>query len=129
MLKDNFFANQRKVILVEVVKEENSTQRGLSDREQLQTAKGQDLGGMLFIFPEVSTRYFWMKDMHFDIDICWFKERSLLDCTRQVLKPDSDNEENLAIYRSPQKVDLVLETMPDFLPSEFIGSKLYLNFF
>jgi uncharacterized membrane protein (UPF0127 family) len=129
VLKDNLFANHGQALLVEVVKDESSTQQGLSDRPQLQTVTGQQLDGMLFIFPEAKIRYFWMKDMQFDIDICWFKEQRLLDCTRQVLQPTAVDDADLLIYQSPQAVNLVLETMPDFLPIELLGSKLYWRFF
>ncbi len=129
VLKDNFFANQGKQLSVEVVKNENSTRRGLSNRSRLETADGQKLDGMLFIFSEAKIRYFWMKDMQFDIDICWLKEQSILDCTRRALKPDVENDEDLFVYQSPQAVDLVLETMPDFLTRELLGSKLYLKLF
>ena len=129
VLKDKYFSTQGKELLVEIVKNESSTQRGLSNRAQLQTVDGQQLDGMLFIFPEARIRQFWMKDMQFDIDICWLKDHYLLDCARRAAKPDLDSQEDLAIYQSSQRVDLVLETMPDFLTEDFIGSRFYLKFF
>jgi uncharacterized membrane protein (UPF0127 family) len=130
VLKDGFFASQGKNLLVEVAKDKASIGRGLSNREQLQTTDGQQIDGMLFIFPQTKTKYFWMKDMNFDIDICWFNKRVLFDCTRQILKPNFENEESeLAIYQSPQSVKMVLETMPSFLGEELIEKKLYIKLF
>jgi len=129
VLKENFFATQGKSLFVEVVKDQNSIQKGLSNRTQLETLDGQQLDGMLFIFPKAEIRHFWMKDMLFDIDICWFKEQSFLDCARQASKANADSDEDLLIYQSPQEVNLVLETMPDFLLEDLLGSKLYWRLF
>ena len=130
VLKKNFFSPIEKELLVEIVRDEKSIYLGLSTRSQLQTESGQHIDGMLFIFPESEIRYFWMKDMQFDIDICWLEDQFLINCTRRALKPDIDEDETqLPIYQSPQAVNMVLETIPDFLPEEFIGNKLYLLLF
>jgi len=130
VLKDTYFSPTKKELLVEVVINESSLQKGLSDRSQLQNAGGQVIDGMLFIFPEPRIRQFWMKDMQFDIDICWFNGQSLINCTRRALKPEDDAEDSqLEIYQSPRPADMVLETMPDFLADEYLESQIYLKLF
>jgi uncharacterized membrane protein (UPF0127 family) len=129
ILKENYFSTPKKELLVEIVVNQASTQRGLSNRAQLSTVDEKKLDGMLFIFPEQRIRQFWMKDMLFDIDICWFKDERLFDCTRKAVQPKSEKIEDLLIYQSPTKTDMVLETMPNFLPDEILESKLFFSFF
>jgi uncharacterized membrane protein (UPF0127 family) len=130
VLKENYFSRSKKELLVEVVLYEASTQRGLSNRTQLATVDRQNLDGMLFIFPEERVRQFWMKDMLFAIDICWFQDQRLIDCTRKATKPAlNQSDENLLIYQSPTLTDMVLETMPNSLPDEVLGAQLFFSFF
>ena len=129
VLHDKLFS-QGKPLLVEVVKNEDSIRRGLSNRTQLETTTGQKIDGMLFIFPEAKIQRFWMKDMQFAIDICWFNDQNLVNCTRQAQKPENGELEiKLPIYQSPQAADMILETMPDFLPDELFESRLFFSFF
>ncbi|NLG06606.1 MAG: DUF192 domain-containing protein [Candidatus Pacebacteria bacterium] len=129
-IKNNFFSRQGQTLLVEVAKSENSVRQGLSSRSQLQSINGQEIDGMLFIFPETKIRQFWMKDVQFDIDICWIEDKKLVNCTRRALAPEPTTPtDTLPIYPSPQKVDWVLETNPDFLSEEMLGDKLYLSLF
>jgi len=51
-----------KVLPVEVMSTPNATSTGMMGRENLD-------GGMLFVFPEVSERSFWMKDCLISLDI------------------------------------------------------------
>lgn len=44
-------------------------QKGLMGRESLKLNKG-----MLFVFPVTGTYRFWMKNMHFPIDMIWIDE-------------------------------------------------------
>lgn len=130
VLKDNFFSSQGQSILVELAKDGRSINKGLSNRDQLQSANGQKIDGMLFIFSLTKSRKFWMKDMRFDIDICWFDRHVLLACTRQVSKAVlGQGDDQLTIYESPRAIDMVLETMPGFIEEELVGSKLYKNLF
>jgi len=128
VLKNNPLSSQGKNLLVEIVKNNQSIQEGLSDRDQLESSNGQEIDGMLFIFPSAKIRYFWMKGMKFDIDICWFNKNFLLDCSRKALKPNIEQDEaQLPIYQSPQAADMVFETKPGLLEEELFGSKLYIN--
>ena len=56
----------------EVVNTSASTAQGLSDRAQI----GSD--GMLFVMPTKSFYSFWMPRMHFDLDILWFADDTLV---------------------------------------------------
>jgi uncharacterized membrane protein (UPF0127 family) len=130
VLKDNFLSSTGQNLLVEVVKDDKSIQKGLSNRDQLLSKSGQHIDGMLFIFPLAETRYFWMKEMKFDIDICWLNKHALLACSRRALKPNFEQDQNqLPVYQSPQPADMVLETNPGFFEEEAIGLRLYVTLF
>jgi uncharacterized membrane protein (UPF0127 family) len=130
VLKNNFFSPHGKDLLIEVVKDGDSIKQGLSGRTRLATKSNQSIDGMLFIFPQAKAQYFWMKDMKFDIDICWLDRQILLACSRQALQAGpSQDVSQLPIYQSPQAVNLVLETLPGFLEESAIGDKLYIKLF
>ncbi len=58
--------------------------QGLSDRRSL-----PDNEGMFFIFEKASIRSFWMKDMHFPIDMIWIGDNlEIIDITENA-QPDS----------------------------------------
>jgi uncharacterized membrane protein (UPF0127 family) len=75
-------------------------QQGLSDRESLP----QDVG-MLFIFPESRTQSFWMKDMHFPLDIIWIDEYKRVVGIAENVSPDTYPE----AFMSPVPIMYVLE--------------------
>ena len=53
-------------VSLEVVSKQDDMERGLMYR----TSLGQDKG-MLFVFPKDDKDSFWMKNMHFNLDIVW----------------------------------------------------------
>lgn len=57
------------VLRTEVVDDDASRQRGLSGRESM-----ADDTSMLFVFEQPGIECFWMKDMHFAIDMIWLDE-------------------------------------------------------
>ena len=61
-----------------------SRERGLSGRRAL----AQD-EGMLFVFPKDGKYAFWMKDMHFPIDILWLAADGGVVYMAQNVSPDS----------------------------------------
>lgn len=61
-------ANGRNV-LAEVAREEQDKVQGLSDRNCLDEGKG-----MLFVYDATGDYCFWMKDMHFPIDMIWLDD-------------------------------------------------------
>lgn len=119
-LKKNFFAPVQKEILVEIAKTPTSTAQGLSNRSSMMSINGQEIDGLLFIFPKKETRRFWMKEMLFNLDICWFNNSIFLNCQRMVQASDETK-----IYFSPKPANLVLETQPGFLSDTDLNSKLF----
>jgi len=86
---------------VEVADEPAEQIRGLSGREALAWDRG-----MLFVYDEPGLPAFWMKDMHFDIDLVWIREGRVVDVTHRVphaVPPP------LPTYRPRETVDTVLE--------------------
>lgn len=64
----------RQVYRLQVANTLSAREHGLSDRPSLPTDQG-----MLFSFPDQSVHCFWMKGMHFPLDIIW------LDAGKRVL--------------------------------------------
>lgn len=58
--------DQDNCVSVEVVSKDADMERGLMFRTGLDQDKG-----MLFIFPEDGKYSFWMKNMHFNLDMLW----------------------------------------------------------
>ena len=81
-------------------------QQGLSGREQM----AEDTG-MLFVFEEERPLHFWMKEMHFPLDIIWIDAGCrLLDVSADVPTPPPgvDNDE-IPRAQSPSPARYVLE--------------------
>ena len=72
------------VIVIDIADNEILREKGLSGRQTL-----SDSSGMLFIFPEVSTPGFWMKEMLFPLDIIWISEDKKVVSVSENLKPES----------------------------------------
>jgi uncharacterized membrane protein (UPF0127 family) len=79
---------------------EQTREHGLSDRENLPTDTG-----MLFIFPNVGIQGFWMKDMHFPLDIIWIDEHKKVIGIASKATPESYPE----VFMSPKPIQYVLE--------------------
>lgn len=123
VLKESFFAPKQKELLVEIANTRQSVAQGLSNRQSLETANGQKIDGLLFIFPEKTIRRFWMKDMLFNIDICWLNNLDFLSCQRSAEAPLSDGD--LTTYKSSSASNLVLETKPSQLSDDELKLKLF----
>jgi hypothetical protein len=79
--------------------------RGLSYRASL----GEN-DGMLFLFGSGGVRTFWMKDMHFPLDMIWISGNTVAGFAQDVPAPASGTALwNLQTYTSPDNVDKVLE--------------------
>lgn len=80
--------------------------RGLSYRSNLAPH-----AGMLFIFPRASVQNFWMKDMHFPLDIIWIgSDGRVVGFLQDVPAPTPGTAVwNLSVYTSPRGVKEVLE--------------------
>ena len=64
---------------VEIADTPARTRQGLSGRARL--AEGT---GMYFPFEAPARRSFWMKDMHFDIDILWIRDGRVVEISARV---------------------------------------------
>lgn len=73
-------------------------QKGLGERDSL----CQDCA-MLFVFPREGTYSFWMKDMHFDLDIIWIAGGKIIHIARNVSCQSAE------IMTPSEKADKVLE--------------------
>lgn len=127
-LKSNFFAPAEQILVVEVAKSEASMQVGLSNRSELVNRRAEAIDGLLFVYPKSKKLNFWMKEMQFPIDICWFNQLKLKSCDRQVEPKPSLPEEELPIYQSPWPSKMVLETQPNFLPDLLFNRQLFPHF-
>lgn len=125
VLKEHILAPVQKELLVEVVINQDSITAGLSNRADLKTLDGQTLGGMLFVFKDKTKQNFWMKDMLFDLDICWLDDLRFLSCARGVKPPESLRSPE--IYSSLGPANFVLETRPGLLSAEDLDLQLFLK--
>lgn len=87
-------------------------EKGLSGRVAL--AAGE---GMLFVFPEEGLHSFWMKDMHFPIDIIW------LDVSGKVvhIAPNVPPESYPTTFLPENPARFVLEVPAGFAAAHSIG--------
>lgn len=91
----------KKKFEVEVARTEDEKEKGLSNRDSLNKNEG-----MLFVFDKPDTVGFWMKDTHFDLDICFIDE----DC--EIISIYHGKAENEDIVEE-DNVKYVLEVNPN----------------
>lgn len=101
----NVTINNKK-IKVELANDYDKWQKGLSDREELDKDTG-----MLFVFPGTQIRNFWMKNMHFPIDIIWIEHNKVIGISKN-LQPEGEMPTNS--YSSILPVNYVLEVNAGF---------------
>jgi uncharacterized membrane protein (UPF0127 family) len=89
-------------LLVELAQNTKQWEKGLSGRTDL-----GELDGMIFIFPHYHIPIFWMKDMHFPIDMIWISNGQVVDITHSAPVEASDK---LPTYSPKVPVNMVLET-------------------
>lgn len=82
--RDYVSINQHQII-VEIVSDEVSRSRGLSDREML----GNDQG-MLFLFSQKGRYNFWMNRMKFNLDFIFIDGNKIVDLLSNVPAPIGD---------------------------------------
>lgn len=70
--------------LVERVDTDENRQQGLSGRKSI--ARNQ---AMLFSFEDNDKHCFWMKDMHFSIDMMWLDEQKKIVHIEETVSPDT----------------------------------------
>lgn len=88
---------------VEVAESAVAKARGLSYRESLASDTG-----MLFVFSQAETRYFWMNAMHFPLDVVWIRDGLIVGLQENIPHPEANNGET-ARFESPEPADMVLE--------------------
>ncbi|TXH07102.1 MAG: DUF192 domain-containing protein [Candidatus Moraniibacteriota bacterium] len=98
--KQEILLNQHK-LLVELAQTPKQWEKGLSDRQEL-----SGIDGMLFIFPQYHIPVFWMKNTKIPLDIIWIKDNVVVDITKEVPVPQT---EDLPTYSPIEKVNIVLE--------------------
>lgn len=86
---------------IEVVDNYESQVQGLSDRKRL-----GERSGMLFDFGDKRQRNFWMKNMHFPIDIIWIEDDEIVNISKNC-QPEGERPEKH--YQSLLPVNYVLE--------------------
>jgi hypothetical protein len=84
-----------------LAKTPNEREVGLAEFNKIENNQG-----MLFLFNKPDYYSFWMKNMHFPIDIIFISNNKIVDIFKKV--PVSKNN-NLPIYTTRQKADKVLE--------------------
>ena len=90
--------------LVELADDNNSRAMGLMFREKL-----ADDAGMLFIFPDVFRRAFWMKNTLIPLDILYFDEDRILVSISENTPPCKNTTTRCPNYPSSKPAKYVLE--------------------
>jgi len=108
-------------IVVETAQNPKQWEKGLSDRQEI---GGVD--GMLFVFPQYHIPIFWMKDMHFSIDIIWISGGKVVDITPNVQVETGDK---LPTYSPKLPINMVLETPTGWAVEKgiMVGDDLVVN--
>ncbi len=84
--------------------------------------------GMLFVYDHKERYSYWMKDMHFPIDILWLEDKNIVDIRKNVPAPATP-EEKLPLYNPILPVNTVLE-LPAGTSDKFgivVGDKVEIN--
>ncbi len=95
-----------KTISVEMAQTSSELRQGLSDRESLEQSSG-----MYFILGKRDFTTFWMKDMHFPLDIIWIDGDKIVGIVKNAPVPTTGN---IPTFPSPEKVTNVLEVNAGF---------------
>jgi uncharacterized membrane protein (UPF0127 family) len=109
-------------VTVEVVSKQADLERGLMYRTGLDQNKG-----MLFVFPNDSKNSFWMKNMHFDLDILWINNEGRIVFIGQNV-PACTNDP-CPVYTPDQNARYVLELNSGYTASHHwnVGDKIDLK--
>ncbi|MCA6070629.1 MAG: DUF192 domain-containing protein [Endomicrobium sp.] len=94
--------NGRTLKLVAATSEQAKV-KGLSNRKEV------SYDGMVFFFKQSRRLVFWMKDMHFPIDILWVANSKVIDISENVQPEPDVSDYNLKTYNSSEKTDTVIE--------------------
>lgn len=90
--------------IFEVVNSKTATTQGLSDRKRL------DSDGMLFVYEQKNRYTFWMLRMHFDLDLVWLDDHTIVQIMPNVKAPPPQTPpERLQKYTNTPLANFVLE--------------------
>lgn len=95
--------------------------QGLSDRPVLSADSG-----MLFVFSDKQIRSFWMKNMHFPLDIIWINDNEIINISKDLL-PEGEYPQKT--YGSGETANYVLEVNAGFCERKDIkiGDKVFFD--
>lgn len=109
-----------KVLEVEVASSSQAMITGLGGRKSMEENQG-----MLFEFKTPAKPDFWMKDMHFDLDLIWIANKKIIFIDNGVkapspecLQPGADCR--LPLYSPALPVDQVLEVNAGWAQKNFV---------
>lgn len=110
-----------RIIYVEVAETEAQHERGLMYRKVLPPNEG-----MLFVFKNESTRYFWMKNTYVDLSIGYFDANKTLVDIQEMKAVTSVMEERPPTYPSQKPAQYALEMPKEWFKKNKIklGAKL-----
>lgn len=97
-------------IWIEIATASEERRIGLSHREEL----CPDCG-LYFVFPEKEIQVFWMRYMHFPIDIIWIDEGRVVGYLTDVQPEREDPDSPSQRFRSPVPLRHVLEVNAGFV--------------
>lgn len=100
------------VLVVEIADDGLLRQRGLSYRDGLEPGTG-----MLFIYPELGDRSFWMYEMRFCLDIIWLSDTEVVGAAENACPEPGVPSNQLGRYVSNAPVRFILE-VPAFWLAE-----------
>jgi uncharacterized protein len=114
--------NKKIVINVELADTPRAQIQGLSDRKKL-----EDGYGMLFVFADKQNRNFWMKNMHFPLDIIWLEDQKIVKISDN-LPPEGESPQKHYLVETP--VNYVLEVPAGFCKKHKIeiGNQVFYNY-
>lgn len=109
-------------VTVEVVSKQDDMERGLMYRSSLDANRG-----MFFIFNADDFHQFWMKNMHFDLDILWIDVQGKIVYIGRNIPACTSNP--CTVYTPDQKARYVLELNSGYVASHQwkLGDKLDLK--
>ena len=101
---------KNQLIDVEIAESQAEQRMGLGNRFSLPEGSG-----MLFIYRRPGERIFWMKRMHFPIDIIWLLQNKVVHVERDVQPSDPGaRDSSLKRYGHGVYADMVLEVPADY---------------
>ena len=109
--------------VLEVANDENTRSQGLSRRQLL-----AENAGMLFVFETEAFHKFWMKEVHFPLDLLFISADGKIVDIQHMETEHGILDANLAIYESPVRVPLALEILGGKVGELGLESGMFVQF-